>query len=258
MRALKTFVLCVGCFLLFVVLSTPGSACAESLRIATEGAYPPFNFVDDKGELNGFDVDIARALCSRMRVECGFHIVAWENIVQGLVDGKYDAIVASMAKTPEREQLVDFTKGYYRSRSSFVGKADVGIGTTPEDLAGKVLAADAQTVQAEYLHKHFKDVAEITLVSAVGEGFALLEDESVDLYLVDALTAMSFLTQARYSQFIFIGDPTPADDPSTTAHIAVQKGDDDLRERFNEALEGIYESGEYARINKKYFPFNIY
>ncbi|MEL6315297.1 MAG: transporter substrate-binding domain-containing protein, partial [Pseudomonadota bacterium] len=83
------------------------------MKIASEGYYAPFNYINDDGELAGFDIDIANALCDVMAVSCEFVQNDWDALIPGLVDQQYDAIVASMSITPEREDIVAFTLPYY-------------------------------------------------------------------------------------------------------------------------------------------------
>ena len=85
----------------------------SQLRIATEGAYPPFNSIDKDGKLIGFDIDIANALCDKMGVACTIRAQAWDGIIPGLLDRKYDVIVASMSITEKRKEQVNFTDKYY-------------------------------------------------------------------------------------------------------------------------------------------------
>ncbi len=153
-------------FLLALTLLFPGgpARAGESLRIATEGAYPPFNDVDTNGNAIGFDVDIAQALCASMDVSCTVHIVKWDGLLPGLTAGEFDVIVASMAKTPEREKVVSFTNYYYRSRSTFAGDPNRKFLQTPEGLAGMALAAQADTVQANYLTTNYGGSSKIVLI----------------------------------------------------------------------------------------------
>ena len=107
----------------------------DPLRIGSEGAYPPFNVIDPSGQLKGFDIDIALALCERLKVECKLVAQDWDGIIPALLAGKYDAIVASMSITAERKKVVGFTDKYYSNKVRFVAAKDGGF--DPGKLAGK-------------------------------------------------------------------------------------------------------------------------
>src|SRR6185369_4812389 len=125
-------------------LLTLGVAQAQekTLKIGTEGAYPPFNNLTSDGKLVGFDVDIAKALCDEMKAKCEFVTQDWEGIIPALQAGKFDAIIASMSITPERAEKVDFTNKYYNTPSAIAVSKDSDLkGVTKEDLAGKTIGA---------------------------------------------------------------------------------------------------------------------
>jgi ABC-type amino acid transport substrate-binding protein len=104
----------------------------RKVKIGTEGAYPPFNSIDTNGELVGFDVDIAKALCDAANFECEFVVQDWDGIIPGLIAKKYDAIVASMSMTEQRRQVVDFTDKYYQTPAKFVAAKGSSFDFTPE------------------------------------------------------------------------------------------------------------------------------
>ncbi|MDD3312445.1 transporter substrate-binding domain-containing protein [Pseudodesulfovibrio sp.] len=251
----------LACRLLLVLLllGSGSPALADGgLRIATEGAYPPFNYMDELGEPAGFDVDIARALCEAMGRPCTVLVDAWGQLIPGLEAGRYDMVVASMAETPERSRLVDFSHYYYRSRSSFVADPGREFIQTPGGLADKSLAAQAGTAQAGYLRRTYGATSKIVLTATLAETLGLLEDGRVDAALVDSLAAFRFLQTDKGARFDFVGVPLPADDPSSTARIAVRKGNRELLDAIDSAIKTIRQDGTYDRINRKYFPFSIY
>ncbi|WP_243545394.1 transporter substrate-binding domain-containing protein [Pseudodesulfovibrio tunisiensis] len=245
--------------LLFLSLGSIPTARAEGmLKVVTEGAYPPFNYLDEQGHPAGFDVDIARALCQAMDVDCRILAADWDDLLPGLAQGRYDMIVASMASTPERERVADFTDDYYRSRSMFVARQGIPFTQTPEGLAGKKLAAQSGTVQAEYLEHHFSRLSQVMLTDTLDMALDMLVRQKVDAVLTDSLVIFSFLQSPDGKRFDFAGTALPVDDPSSKAKIAVCKGNDSLRQRLNSALREIRLNGTYDQINRKYFPFSIY
>ena len=246
-------------FLILALFTLTGQGMAQdSLTIATEGAYPPFNDVDKAGKTIGFDVDIALALCTAMNVECSIVTNKWDTILDGLVNKKYDAVVASMAMTPKRAEIVDFTDYYYRSRSTFVGDPGKKFIQTRKGVEGMTLGAQTGTVQAEYLNKNFGNSATIKTSRTTSEAFALLTKGETDAMLSDSLTIYEFLQTEEGSRFDFLGSPLPETDPSSESHIAVRKGETALVDAFNKAIRDIRLSGVYDKINRKYFPFSIY
>ncbi|WP_432697997.1 transporter substrate-binding domain-containing protein [Marinobacterium sp. YM272] len=233
------------------------SLSAEPLVIATEGTYPPFSYTDERGELTGFDVDIAWALCERMQRDCEMVEAEWTQLLPLLESGKADFVVASMAKTAERDLRVDFTDYYYRSHTIFIGDPKRFTASTPSALAGAVLTTGRGTIQADFLNKHYTN-SEIRLTDDQVQALELLTSGQADLVLSDTINLLDFLQQPESSQYDFIGAPLNSEELLSKAHIAVRQGDDDLREALNSALERLRLDGGYDRINRKYFPFSIY
>jgi len=136
---------------------------AQGLKIASEGYYAPFNFINGNGELAGFDIDIANALCDAMGESCELVQNDWDRLIPGLVDKQYDAIVASMSITPEREAVVAFTLPYYSNMLTFVGKSGADTDVSPSGVKGKTVGVLRSTVSSDYLEAEFGDVVDITL-----------------------------------------------------------------------------------------------
>lgn len=230
---------------------------AQPLIVATEGAYPPFSYLDDGGKLVGFDSDIARALCREMERECELRMVAWSDLIPEMEAGRIDFSVASMAKTEERSERVDFTDYYYRSHSTFAGDPDRFSDISPEALAGFRLTTGRDTIQAEFLQNHYSE-SQIVLTDDQLEALELLKAGEVDLVLSDTINLLDFLQQPDSLQFDYIGEPLQAEELHSKAHIAVRKGEEQLLQDLNTALENMRLNGNYERINRKYFPFSIY
>ena len=239
----------------FVAVLFSGPAMAEKLRIGTEGAYPPFNQIGPDGELQGFDIDIAKALCEEMNRDCVFVTQDWDGIIPGLLANKYDAIIASMSITPERDKAVDFTNRYYSNKLRFVAKKSSNIKPTKESLKGKTVGAQRATISSQWLKENMGDIVDIKLYDTQENAFLDLDTGRADAVLADMLVAYEWLNSDAGKQFEFKGEAVYSGDKIA---IAVREGNQKLVREFNKAIEAIREDGTYAKINAKYFPFDIY
>jgi polar amino acid transport system substrate-binding protein len=243
---------------LAMLLAGAGAASAKdwtTVRIGTEGAYPPFNFFDSDKQLQGFDIDIAKALCDEMKVECTFVAQDWDGIIPALTAGKYDAIIASMSITDERKQVIDFTDKYYTNSLTFVAPKDTDItDVSPAGMKGKALGAQSSTVSANYLEANYGD-ADIKLYPTQDDAYLDLASGRLDAVLADVGPSNLWLKSDDGGCCAFVGEAVVKDD---VIGIGVRKEDQDLKEMFNKALAAIIANGTYKTINEKYFPFSIY
>ncbi|WP_439860153.1 ABC transporter substrate-binding protein [Pseudomonas sp. MBLB4136] len=246
--------LAAACALTFGAL---GAAQAEPLRIATEGAYPPFNYVDSNNELHGFDVDIAKALCSQMKVECTLVAQDWDGIIPALMAKKYDAVVASMVVTEERQKQISFTDRYYRTRLAVAVPEDSALAdTTPASLDGKIVGAQSSSTQSIYAEDVYGAAgAEVKLYPTQDDANNDLANGRLDAVVNDKFPLLDWLGKSGKDCCKLLGDIQGSDDDVA---IAVRKDDRALREQLNKALAEIRANGTYARIVSQYFPFDIY
>ena len=236
-------------------LVTPAEA-QDKVRIATEGAYAPFNFKAPDGTLQGFDIDIARALCDHAHLECTIVAQDWDGIIPGLLAKKYDAIIASMSITDERRKKVDFTDKYYQMPARFVEKKGANFTISKDGLKGKVIGAQRSTIHANYLMENYADIADVKLYDTQENVTLDLTSGRLDLFLASsAVTLGNFLNKPEGKDYEFVG---PELKLGTGTAIAVRQGDDALRETFNKAIAAILANGTYKKINAKYFDFSIY
>lgn len=256
----------------------PASAETKKVRIGTEGAYAPFNFIDSNGELQGFDVDIAKALCASANFECEFVVQDWDGIIPGLLAEKYDAIIASMSITEERKEVVDFTGKYYNTPAKFVAKKGSGITIlasgdeagsvsdmdavelNADGLKGKIVGVQSATTHENFLNDNMADIVEIRVYGTQEEANLDLVAGRVDMLLADSVAIDDgFLKTSDGEGFEFVG-PGIADSRwfGDGAGIAVRKGEEELREALNDAIAKIRADGTYKKINDKYFEFDVY
>ena len=228
---------------------------ADTLRIGTEGAYPPFNLIGPDGELKGFDIDIARALCEEMNRDCEFVTQDWDGIIPGLLAGKYDCIIASMSITPERDKAVDFTERYYSNKLRFVAPKSSDIKPTEASLEGKTVGAQRATISSQWLKENMGDIVDIKLYDTQENAYLDLGSGRIDAVLADMLVTYEWLESDAGSSYEFKGEAVYSGDRIA---IAVPEGNDELRKEFNRAIEAIREDGTYQEINARYFPFDIY
>lgn len=239
-------------FAAIAALSINANANAgDQVRIGTEGAYPPFNQIGPSGRVEGFDIDISKALCAEMGVECVFVINDWDTIITGLQQNKYDAIVASMSITDERKKAVDFTDRYYSNTLSIVAKE--GSTISMDSLKGKNIGAQRATISAQYLEDSGSG-AEIKLYDTQENAWLDLASGRVDAVVADTLPSADWVGSDAGKGFAIIGN---AIDIGDQIGIAVRKGDA-LRGKLNAAIAAIRKNGAYKAINDKYFTVDIY
>ncbi|WP_436637377.1 ABC transporter substrate-binding protein [Microbaculum sp. FT89] len=244
-------------------LAFAGGAAAKdwsTVRIGTEGAYPPFNFYDTNNQLQGFDIEIAQAICDKMAVKCEFVAQDWDGIIPALLANKYDAIVASMSITEERKKQVDFTDKYYHTPARFIARKESAVtDTSAEALKGKALGAQSATIHANFLEGERAD-SDLKLYGTQDEANMDLANGRLDAVLADSVVLYEWLENTEEGKCCeFVGEPET--DPAyfgSGAGIALRKEDQDLKKMMNEALAAIIADGTYEKINDKYFPFSIY
>ena len=241
-------------------LLTLGVAQAqETLRIGTEGAYPPFNNLTSDGQLVGFDIDIAKALCDEMKVKCTFVAQDWDGIIPALLANKYDAIIASMSITEERRQVIDFSEKYYQTPARFVAPKDSDLVFTPEGLAGKVVGVQRGTIHQAFMEGEFPD-ATLQLYGSQDEMTLDLSSGRIDAAMADSVALdLGFLKTPGGADYAFFGDSYSIPKyHGEGAGIGVRKEDTELRDKLSAAILAIRADGRYQEIEKKYFDFDVY
>lgn len=232
----------------------------KEVRIGVEGAYPPFSFITESGQLTGFDIDIALELCKTIGAECALVPQDWDGIIPALLARKYDAIIASMSITEERKKKVAFTDKYYNSPAKFVRKKGSGIEISKAGLAGKTVGVQRATTHDNFITGEFGESVTIKRYGTQDEAYLDAVAGRLDLLLADSVAILDgFLNTEQGADFEFIG-PGYSDPKyfGEGAGIAIRKKDTDLVEKFNEAIRTIRDNGRYKAINDKYFDFDIY
>jgi arginine/ornithine transport system substrate-binding protein len=237
-----------------------GADEAALLRVGVQNDRPPFSFKDDEGELQGFDVEIAWALCAVLKIECQLVALEFTDLVPGLEERRIDAAVASMSITEDRLQRVDFTDKYYQASNRFVARRGTVSDITPSGLSGKKIGVKRGTIHDRYLSDQFASTADIRRYGYSDEIFIDLALGRLDLAFGDGITLTeSFLKTELGAEFDLVRPNFS--DPRWFGRgegIAVRKGDVDLLARLNRSLGQILADGTYQEIRSKYFDYDIY
>lgn len=232
----------------------------KKVRVAIEGAYPPFSQVSPEGKLVGFDVDIAVALCEAMGAECVLVTQDWDGMIPGLLARKYDTIIASMSITEERLQKVDFTKKYYQTPAKFMVRKGIIPIFSRDALKGKVIGVQRETVHDKYLTDMYGKDVEIKRYGSLDEAYLDVEAGRLDIVMADSVALTEgFLSQEKGKDYEFVGPDMI--DPSFFGPgigAAVRKQDGDLKQKLNQAIDTIRANGTYEKIQNTYFNFNVY
>ena len=226
------------------------ASAAETIRFATEASYPPFEFIDAGNKIQGFDVDLANALCKEMQAECTFTNQAFDSLIPSLKFKRFDAVMAGMDITPEREKQVLFTKPYYDNSALFV--AQKGKVADAAALKGKKVGVQNGTTHQKYLtDKH----PEITTVPYDSYQNAILELKNGRIDGVFGDTAVVNEWLKSNPGLAPVGEHvTDAQYFGTGLGIAVRPDNQALLARLNAALDAIKADGTYKAINDKWFP----
>jgi polar amino acid transport system substrate-binding protein len=226
-----------------VLALTTGMALAQgqTIRMGTEGAYPPYNFLNDKGEVDGFEREVGDELCKRAELTCEWVVTDWDGIIPNLVSGNYDTIIAGMNITAERDEVIDFTQNYIPpSASAFVAlSADV-------DVTTGVIAAQASTVQAGHVAASGASLLEFATpeetVASVrnGEADAVFADKD---YLIP-------IVEESGGALMFVGDEIQLGDG---VGMGLRESDTELRDKFDAAIQSMKDDGTLNALITKWF-----
>lgn len=236
----------------------PNLAAVPAIRFLTTPDYPPFNFRDEDGELVGFNVDLARAICDELSIACTVQAWPWEQAGNALADRQGDALIAGLAITPETGERFDFSAIYLMLPGRFVlGKTAAMEAFDPASLAGKRVGVRAGSAHAAFLARY---LANATAVPFDSETLALdaLARNEVDAAFADALRA-SFWLNDRTDCCAFAGQPYFRPELfGEGLAVAVAPGQDAVRQVIDYAIVRLKRSGVFDEIFLRWFPVDFY
>ncbi len=260
-----------------------GIASAQALpgeiKIATEGAYPPWNYTNADGSLTGYEIDLTHALCERMKVKCTIVSQEWNGIIPGLTVGKYDAIIASMGVTPERKKVIAFSKSYAKAPNGFLTTSDNDLKSladaghafdlidSPADaqaaidelklkFKGKVIGVQTGSTASNFVREYFKGM-EIRDYPTFEQLALDLANGRLDIGVAN-VTTFKPVIEANKGVLVSTG-PTFAGGVlgQGTTNIALRQGDDTLRQAFDAAITSVNNDGTNKALTEKWFGVDI-
>jgi polar amino acid transport system substrate-binding protein len=221
---------------------TAGMAFAQdTIRMGTEGAYPPYNFINDAGEVDGFERELGDELCSRAELTCEWVTNEWDSIIPNLVSGNYDVIIAGMSITPERDEVIDFTQNYIPPAAS----AYVAL-SADADIATGIVSAQTSTIQAGYVAQsgatllEFATADETIASVSNGEAVAVFADKDFLAPVVDA----------SGGTLMFVGDDVPL---GGGVGMGIRESDTELKAKFDAAITAMKADGSLNAMIIKWF-----
>lgn len=236
----------------------PDLSRINGIRFLTEYDYPPFNYAGADGQPSGFNIDLARAICEEIKVQCTIQARRFDTLMDALNSNGGDAIIASLAVTPEMRRRVDFSDPYYRTPARFVSRKDVEIeNVRPSDLERKKVAVVAGTAHEAYLRALFTE-ADIQPYPNGEETRAALKRGEVDLVFGDGISLAFWLNGTDSAGCcIFRGGPfLESRYFGEGVGIAVRRGNELMRLAVNWALFRIWENGKFTDLWLRYFPIS--
>ncbi len=228
------------------LLTAPAFA-QEVVRIGTEGAYEPYNFIDQAtGQLTGFEIELGNELCTRAGLTCEFVQNAWDSIIPNLQSGNYDMIMAGMSITDARKELINFSQNYVPPSSSIylALTADANIG------AGGIVAAQTGTIQAGYVAESGATLLEF---ATVDETVAAVRNGEADAAFGD-IESLKPMIDASSGELAMAGEPVPLGDG---VGIGMRKSDTELLAKMDAAITAMKADGSLNAMLEKWFGANV-
>ncbi len=263
------------------VLGLASIANSQTIRIGTEGAYPPWNNINSAGDLEGAEIEFGNEACKRMGVTCEWVTQDWDGIIPALLQGKYDIIIAGMSITEERKEKVNFTTGYMTDGARFAvlkdsgladlniagmakvnlnnagGKEQAAIGQLIAAMDGKTVCVQSSTIHQNFLEKHMSGAVDVKLYQAVDDHNLDLAAGRCDAILADVGSIIDFMDSDGGVDVAFTGPTFSGGVFGDGVGGAVRKEDTDILEMWNSAISEMSNDGTTAEITKRWFGRDI-
>jgi octopine/nopaline transport system substrate-binding protein len=271
----------LGAVTLSILVAASGAAAQEkTVKIATEGAYAPWNFTGAGGKLEGFEIDLANDLCARMKVKCEIVAQDWDGIIPALQAKKYDAIMAGMTITDKRQEVINFSIPYADTPSVFLTATNSPLAKLPgtgqalnlstqqaaaekaiEDLKpllkGKSIGVQTSTIQANFADKYLKGTAEIREYKTTEQHDLDLAAGRIDAVFAGAAQIIGTLEKPDFKDYAVVGPSLTGGLLGAGIAVGLRKDEANLKKAFDEAIQGAIKDGTIQKLSVKWFKTNI-
>ncbi len=249
---MKKLIVAASCAIAMMAGSVQAREWNE-IRIAFDVPYEPFEYKTPDGELTGFEVELAEAVCAELRAECEFVIQAWDGMIPGLLARKFDAIMSSMSITPERAEHVLFSEPYYNTPGGWFARDDFDVDVTDmEAMQDKTVGVQRGTTMDTYVTNEMSDVVTIKRYTTAEDMVLDLEGQRLDVVFVDyPVGEQTIMSREGFKE---TGEPVKLGEG---VGVAMRPRDRDLAGKINAALNKLKNDGTYDAIMAKYFSYDI-
>lgn len=258
---MKKLVLSLSLVLAFSSATAAFAAIPQKIRIGTDPTYAPFESKNSKGELVGFDIDLANELCKRIKAQCTYVENPLDALIPSLKAKKIDVIMSSLSITEKRQQEIAFSDKLYAADSRLIAPKGSPIKPTIDSLKGKHVGVLQGSTQEGYANANWREKG-VDVVAYQNQDliYSDLAAGRLDAAFQDEVAASEgFLKQPAGKDYAFAG-PSVKDKKyfGDGTGIGLRKDDTELKAAFDKAFAELRKDGTYDKLAKKYFDFNVY
>ena len=276
----KPSVLLIAAVISIVFIAQAVAGDWKQIKIATEGAYPPWNYMDPSSKLVGFEIDLAKDLCRRMNLECEIVTHKWRGIIEGLNQGKYDAIMAAMSITEPRKKLVSFSRSYANTPNVLVVRKDNPLANfrspleqlnlddiSPAEqtaldalinvLKGKIIGVQVATINQKFADAYLGDHAEIRIYDFQHTADLELYQGRLDAVIGEMAYWVPLIKSEQGMEYKIVGPQMTGGPFGKGIGVAVRQKDQELADMFSKAIEASILDGSIKKLAIKWFTFDV-
>ncbi|CDN57817.1 Nopaline ABC transporter, substrate-binding protein (plasmid) [Neorhizobium galegae bv. officinalis bv. officinalis str. HAMBI 1141] len=267
----------------FTAMTLMAAAAAQDkteIVIATEGAFPPYNLTRPDGTLDGYDIELGKNLCERMKIKCTFVAQAFDGIIPALNAGKFDAIMAGMSATEKRKEVIDFSMSYGSTGQSFATLKDGPLAKMPMKdqlfslasneagarkaveelkplLQGKTVGVQTASIAARFVDEYLKDVVQVREYKTTEQHDLDLISGRVDFVMASMGYLMTAAQKPTNSDMTIVGPRFQGGFLGAGSSVGLRKADTALKQKFDEAIAAAKADGTTKKLSTKWFGFDM-